>query len=121
MDKKVLREILSAHAERLSSGGSKSSDYTALFPCEEELGSLLGVAEQVKETLTPVNPEAGFLTALERDLLETAGRQAPARTFWRQYAWLIVLAVAILGSAVSLAGIVTYILHQRARVSRAVS
>jgi hypothetical protein len=121
MDKKVLREILSAHAERLSSGGSKRGDYAALFPAEKELGALLGIAEQVKETLIPVSPEAEFLAALEHDLLESAERQTPVRPFWRQYVWLIVLAVALLGSVVSLAGIVTYILRQRARMSRVVS
>jgi hypothetical protein len=121
MKKKVLREILSTHAERLLSGGSESSDYTALSPPDqEELGTLLRVAERVKGTLVPVNPEPGFLAALERDLLQSADRrQVPNRPFWQQYVWLIVLAVAVLASAVSLAGIITYILRQRARVSRA--
>jgi hypothetical protein len=126
MDKKELREILSTHAERLRSGDPEGSDYTASFPSnQEELGALLGIAERVKVALVPVNPEPGFLVALERDLLESAARsewrQPQPRSFWQQYVWLIVLAAAALASAASLVGIITFILRQRTRVGRVAS
>lgn len=112
MGKKLLREILSEYAER--------DDYVKLPPFErEELSALLGIAERVKHTLVPVNPEPGFLTGLERDLLGDAGhRHTTPPSFWSKYAGPIIFTLATLTSAASLTVILVYISRQRRRAGR---
>ena len=73
MDKKRLKDILSAHADQLI--GKPEPPYPAkAIPDEEdeELAALLGVAEQVKSTLTPITPKPDFENELKRELLTTA-------------------------------------------------
>jgi hypothetical protein len=73
MDKKLLREILSAHADRLVDGEATSQDYLRLLSeQEDELASLLDMAEKVQSTLTPITPAEEFEEELKRQLLTTA-------------------------------------------------
>ncbi|GAB4459503.1 MAG: hypothetical protein Fur0044_52220 [Anaerolineae bacterium] len=71
MDKKLLKEILAAHADRLVRGTAEGDEALDLSDAAE-LASLLGVAEQVKSTLQPVSPARSFETELKRELLTTA-------------------------------------------------
>jgi hypothetical protein len=73
MDKKLLKDILAAHADRLVKGETDQDEYDDLFSDPaEELGSLLDVAKQVRSTLQPVTPARAFETELKRELLTTA-------------------------------------------------
>jgi hypothetical protein len=71
MNKKMLKEILAAHADQLLSGKVEGKAYLDQLPeSDKELAPLLAVAERVQSTLKPVS-----LTnreALKRELLTTA-------------------------------------------------
>lgn len=71
MDKKLLKDILAAHADRLVSGAVDNAEELDLTDAEE-LMSLLDVAQQIKSTLQPVTPTRSFETELKRELLTTA-------------------------------------------------
>jgi hypothetical protein len=115
MEKKMLAEILSAHADQLSSGRPRRRDYLSMFPTYQgELGSLLKVAERVKAALVPVDPEPAFQAGLERDLLAVAQRRPELlATYGRERRMRAIIGVAILGSAISLASIIAYLLRVR--------
>ncbi len=82
MNPKVLKEILSAHADQLVNGQAPSEDYLKLIPDrDEELAPLMDVAEKIKSTLKPIGPAAEFESELKRQLLTTAHlRQAEGYT-----------------------------------------
>lgn len=71
MDRKQLKEILAAHADRLVNGAADDAEGLDLTDAEE-LVSLLDVAQQIKSTLQPVTPTRSFETELKRELLTTA-------------------------------------------------
>lgn len=106
MDKKLLREILAAHADHLVKGKAKSKDYLKLLADPEaELEPLLNVAEQVKSTLKPVKPARKFERDLKRELLTTAHmRRAEGYVPPNSSRDLLILA-AIIGFVISLAGV----------------
>ena len=73
MNRKLLKEILSAHADQLIKGQAENKDYLDLLSQPEaELAPLLSVAEWVKSTLRPVTPPNKFEAELKRELLTTA-------------------------------------------------
>jgi len=82
MDKRMLKEILAAHADQLVKGKATGKDYLDLLPEEDdELGSLLDVAEQIQSTLKPIAPANSFEQQLKQELLTTAQqRQAQGYT-----------------------------------------
>ncbi len=70
--------------------------------------------ELLAEMLTPVEPSPRFVQALGQDLVRRAARQ-PVR-FVERYRRMIVVGLAALGSALSLAGLLLfYLLRGRAR------
>jgi hypothetical protein len=116
MEDKVLAEILSAHADLLKRDRGKGSDYLAMFPdYQEELGPLLETAERVKKVLEPVDPSPGFCQSLHDDLLVAAYRQPDegmpqlAPSHRKQ----ILIGAAAVGSVVSLAGALAYVVRSR--------
>ena len=117
MEEKVLAEILAAHADQLKKGQGKVSDYLAMFPDYwEELSPLLETAEKVKQVLEPVEPAPAFCQSLREDLLAAGQRRLAegvpqlARSHGRQ----IIIRAAALGSAVSVAGAIAYLIRSRA-------
>lgn len=103
MNKKQLKDILAAHADRLVKGETESDNYLDLAD-GEELAPLLDVAEQVKSTLQPVRPGRTFESELKRQLLTTAHlRRAEGYTPPNPSRDLLILA-AILGFVISLIG-----------------
>jgi hypothetical protein len=106
MNPKQLKEILAAHADQLVGNQPKPEEHGALSTeDEEELGSLLGVAEQVKSTLKPVTPTGKFETDLKRQLLTTAHlRQVEGYTAPNPERDLLIL-IAVVGFVVSLASV----------------
>ena len=76
MDKKVLKEILAAHADQVLNGKVTGKDYLDLLPGrDEELGSLLNVAERIRSTLLPITPANRFEQELKQKLLLEARRR----------------------------------------------
>jgi len=71
----MLKEILAAHADRLVKGKATSKDYLELLPEDEELDTLLTVAERVQSTLKPMTPTNKFEQELKQELLSTAHRR----------------------------------------------
>ncbi len=117
MEEKVLAEILAAHADQLKKGQGKGSDYLAMFPeYREKLKPLLETAEKVKEVLELVEPAPAFCQSLHDDLLAAGRRRLVegvpqlARSPGRQ----ILIRAAALGSAVSVAGAIAYLIRSRA-------
>ena len=73
MDKKLLKEILAAHADQLLKGRATSKDYLDLLPeRDEDLAPLLDVAERVQSTLKPITPTNKFERDLKKELISTA-------------------------------------------------
>jgi hypothetical protein len=73
MNPKILKEILSVHADQLVKGKAQREEYLELVPeREEELAPLLNIAERVKSTLKPIAPADSFEEQLKRDLLAAA-------------------------------------------------
>ncbi len=106
MDKKLLEEILAAHADHLVQGKAKGKDYFKLLADPKaELEPLLNVAEQVKSTLKPVKPARKFERELKRELLATAHlRRAEGYVPPNASRDLLILA-ALIGFVVSLAAV----------------
>ncbi len=73
MDKRLLKEILAAHADQLVKGKATGKDYLTLLPEQDgELAPLLNMAERLQSTLKPIAPTNSFEQALKQDLLDTA-------------------------------------------------
>jgi hypothetical protein len=73
MNPKILKEILSVHADQLVKGKAQREEYLGLVPeREEELAPLLNIAERVKSTLKPMTLANSFEEQLKRDLLAAA-------------------------------------------------
>lgn len=88
----------------------------------------LGLARELASLLLPVRPSPQFRADLERSLLAAARQQnaqllvtgftPPAPSYGVRFTsierrWVIGAAAAAVGSAVSIAGIVAYMLHRR--------
>lgn len=71
-DKKLITEVLSAHADHLLAQQGRAEDYARLFPGDAELPRLLSLADQVKSTLQPITPPLSFKEQLQRDLVAAA-------------------------------------------------
>ena len=70
--KQLLTDILSTHADRILQEQGNGASYAELVPVDQELPSLLSLADHVKVALQPVRPEQPFRDQLHRDLLAAA-------------------------------------------------
>ena len=117
MEDKVFAEILSAHADLLQREQGKGSDYLTMFPdYQDELGPLLETAEKIRSVLQPVEPTPEFCQSLHDELL-TAGRRRLDQEIpqlARSPRKHVLLGMAALGSVVSVAGALAYLVHSRA-------
>ncbi len=104
MNPKRLKDILAAHADRLVQGQTEEQDFAELSAEEEEeLATLLNLAEQVQSAMRPVPPANSFENRLKRELLTTAHlRRAEGYTAPNPERDLLIL-MAIIGFIVSLA------------------
>ena len=123
MNRKLLKDILSTHADQLVQGRHpKTEDYAENFgdlsaEDKDELAPLFDVAEQIQSTLRPISPPRRFENNLKRELLTTAHlRQVEGYTPPNPSRDLLIL-VAIFGFIISLAGV---LIALRIRSQRAV-
>ena len=115
MDKKILREILAAHADQLVQGKATSKDYLSLLPeTDDDLAPLLSVAEWVQSTLRPITPPNKFENDLKQELLATAlQRQIDGYSPPHPYRDLFLL-VAMVSFIVSLTAVLLSLRHRGA-------
>ena len=105
MNKKQLKELLSAHADQLIQKKNKLELPDEPDQSDTELSSLLGVAEKLQATLRPIVPTDEFESDLKRKLLTTAHlRQAEGYRPPNPERDLLVL-MGIIGFIISLASV----------------
>lgn len=137
MDEHLLTEILAAHADRLVAKTDLAENYLTMFPeGRASLAPLLNLAAQVKKAMQPATPDPVFRQELRQQLVTAARRQyaiAPYTPGPREHAeqWVTQtgerlkvavpdsplsrppLLLALLGSVLSLAGVIAFILRSR--------
>jgi hypothetical protein len=115
MTDKLLAEVLTAYADDLNKGIANREVYLAQgAEKQNELQALLYLTERLKRTLVPVQPAATFVQNLGRQLA-IIGRGKTTRVVrghWRE----IFVGAAAVGSAVSVIGLVAYLVRNRAQV-----
>ncbi len=123
-----LVDLLNAQAERLIRGDADTGALLALFPeLAEEARPLMALASALASALQPVRPRAAFRAHLRRGLVDAAQRRrafhiaSPHSRHVPGLAWL--LGAAAVGSAVSVAGLLAYLIRSRhhRQVEQAVS
>ena len=124
MSDNVVVEVLAAHADHLMGDGPESEDYLNLFPAyRAELTTLLGIAERVKATLVPVTPSPAFEAGLKQDLLEAAIQREEEKEEKKRVSFLrrrgVLIGAAVVGSALSVAGIIAALLLRQRATARA--
>jgi hypothetical protein len=113
MGEKVLTEVLALQANGLNAGEEDLQAYLAMIPGRQgDLESLMTVAARVKKALLPVKPSSAFMRGLRRSLLAMAGPKQPSASLPARRGLLI--GAAALGSALSVAGIIAYVIYARA-------
>jgi hypothetical protein len=121
MTEKGLAKVLPAHADtgRRDKVGRKVRPLRARSQIEE--AEILRLAEQLKRALVPVQPSPRFVQNLLRQLVMNDEKE-PTRSAHR-YRRGVVIGAAAVGSALSVVGIVAYLLrnrfHMKARVASA--
>ncbi len=114
MTEELTAQVVSAHANGLCRAEDHAQEYLQLFPeLGDELASLFELAAEVKRVLAPAHPAPAFRGELHRELIQTAEHRLaeplPSRPAWQG----VMLGVAALGSALSVAGLVGYLLALR--------
>lgn len=71
-NKKLISEILSAHADQLLKRQKSGEDYAQLFPENQDLPPLLNLADHVKSVLEPMTPPQSFKQQLQKELIAAA-------------------------------------------------
>jgi hypothetical protein len=86
----------------------------------DESESLLHLVEQLKQALVPVQPSPKFVQNLLRQLIVT-DKKEPARQPMRSYRRGVVIGAAAIGSALSVIGIVAYLVRNRLQMKARVA
>lgn len=121
MTDKVLAEVLMAYADDLNNKGMVEREtYLSQVPDQrDELEALLRLTERIKQALVPVRPLPTFVKNLTRQWA-TADRGKTARTA-RGHRREIFIGAAAVGSALSVIGLVTYLIRSRAQIKTQVA
>lgn len=107
MDERIEREILAAHTERLNTGLRGQNAYPPMTGEQlHALEPLLQLAELLFEVLVPVEPSPVFVKRLGEELTAAATRSQ--LSLLERYRKGILVTVATLGSALSLAGLILF-------------
>jgi uncharacterized protein YaaW (UPF0174 family) len=108
MDEKRADEILSAHAEALLGRSEGLSQADVTDEEQDELTPLLTLAEQLNQSMPPVQPSAAFVHSLGKELASSAQRQVAASQRMRRG---VLIGAATVGSLVSIASVVGAIIY----------
>ena len=70
--KRLIADILNAHADQLLAQSNTSKNYVTLLPDQIELHKLLHLATHIHQTLKPIQPSEKFRQQLYQDLMAEA-------------------------------------------------
>jgi hypothetical protein len=115
MTDKLLAEVLTAYTDDLNRGIASREIYLAQeTEKQDELQALLYLAERLKRTLVSVQPSAKFVQNLGCQLAAIGHGKTMrvVRDHWRE----IFVGAAAVGSAISVIGLVAYLVRNRAQV-----
>jgi hypothetical protein len=104
-------EVLAAHAETMA--GKLGEPITLKGTEEYYLRPLMTAAERVKGAMLPVEPPGSFVQTLGQSLVEESRRRRVAAQRMRRG---MVIGAAALGSALSIVGVLTYVLYKRRNI-----
>ncbi|MFQ6100560.1 MAG: hypothetical protein ACE5OS_04920 [Anaerolineae bacterium] len=113
MNEERIVEVLAAHAEELT---GRPGSMQQIGATEEErtwLAPLFQIAEQLYQSMQPVQPSATFVRSLRRELVDSAERQIALQKRLRRAA---VIGAAAVGSLVSIASLVGAVVFVTARL-----
>lgn len=109
-----------AYADDLNKGGKGQEFYLRQISDQStESEVLLQLMERIRQTLVPVQPSPTFVKDLARQLAvnENGRAKHPIQDHWRE----IFIGVAAVGSALSVIGLVAYLLRNRMQVKTPVA
>jgi len=115
MKDKLLAEVLTAYTDDLNKGIASRKVYLAGgAEKRDELQALLYLTERLKRALVPVQPSVTFVQNLGRQLVFIGHGEMTrvVRDHWRG----IFFGAAAVGSAISVIGLVAYLVRSRAQV-----
>jgi len=116
--KRLITEILAAHADQLLKHRAGGKDYARLFPDDADLPPLLSLADHVRDALQPVAPSPSFTDQLQRDLMAAAHLKRTQRAEGGDgvgFAPFPFLLPALIGALLALAGLL--FLRRRQQIS----
>jgi hypothetical protein len=113
MDEKRATEVLSAHADELIGQPGAMQQIDVTDEEHDRLAPLFEVAEQVQQSMPPVQPSAAFVHSLGKELANTAKRQVALAKRVRRG---VLIGAAAVGSLVSIASVVGAIVFVVARL-----
>jgi hypothetical protein len=108
MNEERAEEILAAHAEALLGRPEDLSQALVTDKEQQELAPLFTLAEQINQSMPPVQPSAAFVHSLGKELAGSAKRQIAASRRMRRG---VLIGAATIGSLVSIASIVGAIVY----------
>ncbi len=120
MTDKALAQVLMAHADDLNREAADREFYLRRIPDRRaELEVLLHLTEQIKQTLVSVQPSPTFVQDLARQLAVTDNSRVerPLQDHRRE----IFIGAAAVGSALSVIGLVAYLVRSRIQVKTQVA
>jgi hypothetical protein len=101
-------DILSAHAEALLGHPEKLSETDLTDEEHGELDPLFALAQQLQQSLPPVQPPASFAHSLGKELAGSAQHQIAAARRMRRS---ILIGAATVGSLLSIASVIAAIIY----------
>ncbi len=107
-------DLVTAYTDQLLHGPPRGA---APSPGEDPaLPGLIDLVNRLYALFQPMRPRAAYRDQLRRRLLIAAQDQIAAAPLnpWRQHRVGLLIGAAALGSAVSVAGVIAYLLHTRA-------
>ena len=122
MRKRVLVAAVAAYADHLTGRRADRGEVLDLGPdCRAEIAPLLRISDRLKAGLRPVAPSPGFKAQLRGALMAEATRRAEERAAGKKASWLQrrgVVIGAVVGSVLSVAGIIAAIVWRQRYVAR---
>jgi hypothetical protein len=120
MSSKTLVEALAAYADDLNRRMVDREIYLRQYPDQrDELEALLHLTERLKQALVPVQPSAAFVKSLARQLTAVDGGKVMQAI--RGHRREIFIGAAAIGSALSVIGLVAYLVRNRGQVETPVA
>jgi hypothetical protein len=120
MNDKEVAEVLMAYADDLNRGAVDREKYLERVSGHgDELEALLHLTERLKRTLVPIRPSLTFVNNLARQLAFSGGGEAEYKA--RGHRREIFIGAAAIGSALSVIGLVAYLIRNRMQVKTQVA